>query len=299
MTKLQTAKVNMFIAMVLFFDKYALTVASFLELVAEITGFRNTYDDLQLEIGKQSLKISGVVGTKDKHLDAAIKLLVKSARKARVWAVKTGNATLAAQFDVQLSTFSEMTQSVVLNSLTTINTALNANIVSLTPYRVIAADVTAIGAAIDTASASIGTPKEAITNRVLATSQIEMDIASCDAHLELVDDLLVSEYEDTDAEMVEAYHLAREMASLGTHATGLKTICTDVVNGELLEDVLVTIVEVARSGTTNISGVSLIERMKPGKYHVTIKKAGFVDQTVIVDFALGKIRSLAVAMVAV
>lgn len=299
MTKLQTAKVNMFIAMILFFDKYSSSFTTFLQLVNEITDFTGTYNDLQLEIGKQSLKISGVVGTKDKKLDAAIKLLVKSARKARVWAVKTGNETLATQFDVHISSFSEMTQSVAINSLTTINAALNTNILSLTPYRVLAVDVTAITTAIDAATTSIGTPKEAITTRVLATGQIEEDIASCDATLELIDDLLVPEYEDTDTEMVEAYHLAREMSSLGTHATGLKATCSDAETGELLEGVLVTIVEVARSGITNISGAMLIERMKPGKYHVTCKKVGFEDQAMILEFALGKIRALAVAMVAI
>ena len=39
MTKGQTAKVNMFIAMMLFFTKYEATLASFLQLVTEITGF--------------------------------------------------------------------------------------------------------------------------------------------------------------------------------------------------------------------------------------------------------------------
>jgi len=297
MTKLQTAKVNMFIAMMLFFDKYAATFTTFLQLLSEITDFKGSYADLQLEIGKQSLKIDGVVETKDIHMDAAIRLLVKSARKARVWAVKTGNATLVVQFDVYFSTFSEMTQAVAINALTTINAALDTNILSLTPYRVLAVDVAAITTAIAAATASIGSPKEAITARVLATEKIVEDIDKCDACLELIDDLLVPEYEDLEEEMVEAYHLSREMTSLGTHATGLNATCTHAETHELLEDVLVTIVEVARSGKTNISGVTLIARMKPGKYHVTCKKLGFVDQTMIVEFALGKIRVLKVAMV--
>ncbi len=297
MTKLQSAKLNMFIAMLLFFEKYVGVLSDFEQLVNEIADFEDKYADLQLEIGKQALKISGVVVTKDANLEAVVELLVKAARKARVWAVKVENETLAKQFDVQIFTFTEMTQSVVINSLKTINAALNTNILNLTAYRVFAADVAAITIGIATAVASIGTPKQAITTRVLATKQIVLDIASCDGFLELIDDLLVSEYEKTEVEMVEAYHLARALTSLGTHATGLKTTCRDAETGELLEGVLVTIAEVKKSGYTDIFGVSLIERMRPGKYHVTCKKVGFLDERVVVAFSLGKIMELGIAMV--
>ena len=299
MTKVQTAKLNMFIAMGLFFVKYEAMFTTFLQLVNEITGFTDTYNDLQLEIAKQKLKISGVVTDKDTLLDDAIALLVKSARKARAWAVNTGNSTLAAQFDVQVSTFEHMTQSVVLNALTTINAALNTNMTALLPYRVTAANVTAITAAIASATTSIGTPKQAITTRAIATSQIELDIATCDGYLELVDDLLVPEYEESEPDMVAAYHLSRAMASLGTNATGLKATNADALTGALLQDVLVTIVEVSRSALSNIDGVALIERMKPGKYHVTCTKVGYVDFATIIEFKLGKIQALAVKMVAV
>ena len=299
MTKGQTAKVNMYIAVMLFFAKYETTFASFAQLVDEITDFTGIYNDLQLEIARQKLKISGVVTTKDTLLETAVKMLVKSARKARVWAVKSGNATLAAQFDVQISTFSDMTQSVVLNSLTTINAAINTNIASLTTYRVVAADVTAITAAIAAASGSIGTPKQAITTRAVATDQIVVDIIACDGALELIDDLLIPEYEDSNAVMVHEYHLSRAISSLGSHATGLKPTVTDSVTEALLEDVLVTIVEISRSAVTDINGVALITRMKPGTYHVTCTKVGYVEYNTIIEFELGKVTSLAVAMVSI
>jgi len=148
------------------------------QLVTEVTGFTGTYADLQEEISQQKLKISGVKTSKNVFLETAIKLHVQSARKARVWAVKTGNATLAAQFDVQISTFTEMTQSVVLNSLPNINAAINTNIASLTGYRVTAANVTAITSAIAAATGSIGTPKQAITTRAVATDQIALAIGT-------------------------------------------------------------------------------------------------------------------------
>ena len=296
MTKRQTAKLNMLIAMILFFEKYSITFATFVQLVTEITGFTGSYDQLQLEIAQQALKISGVTTTKETNLEKAIKLTVKSARKARAWAKNTGNAKLEALFDVQISSFAEMTQSVVINSLTTIKTTLNSNISSLTAYKVVATDVTAISTAINLASSDIGTPKQAITTRAVATSQIEVFIDECDAYLGIIDDLLVPEYEDTDAAMVEAYHLSRNISSLGNKATGLKVTVTNATTGGKLQDVTVTIIEVARSGVSDITGISLIERIKPGTYHITCTKVSFVTVTAIIEFELGKISSLAVAM---
>ena len=176
-------------------------------MVTEITGFTTSYDDLQIEIGKQGLKISVVVVTKDTTLETAIKLTVKAARKARAWAKNTGNATLEALFDVQVSTFGEMTQSVVFNLLTTIRTVLNTNIGSLTAYKVVDADFTAITTAIGLPSIDIGTSKQAINTRAVATGQIDVLIDECDAYMEIIEDLLVPEYEDTHAEMVAEYHL--------------------------------------------------------------------------------------------
>ena len=98
MTKGQTAKVNMYIAVMLFFAKYETTFASFAQLVDEITDFTGIYNDLQLEIARQKLKISGVVTTKDTLLETAVKMLVKSARKARVWGFSKSSTCFFAPF---------------------------------------------------------------------------------------------------------------------------------------------------------------------------------------------------------
>jgi len=68
--------------MILFFDKYEAVFTTFIQLVTEITGFTSSYGSLQTEIADQALKISGVKTTKDTNLETAIKLTVKSARKA-------------------------------------------------------------------------------------------------------------------------------------------------------------------------------------------------------------------------
>jgi hypothetical protein len=299
MDKTQKSKVNMFIAMVLFFGKYTAAFTGFVQLITEITGFTNGYASLQGEIADQGVTVSGITTNKDDLLDAAIKLLVQSARKARAWAVNVGNATLAAQFDVQISTFDHMSQGEVLNALTTINTAISANIASLVNYNVVAANVTAITTAIAAAQVTIGTPKQAITTKAVATKQIVIDIDNCDGFLAQIDDLLVPEYEDTNPTMVAEYRLSRELQPIGVHPTGLLANCKDSVTKALLEGVSAVIVEPDKTGVSDIDGNVEIERMKPGKYHVVFSLAGYIDYTVIIDFLQGKIQTVGVLMVAV
>ena len=296
MDKIQTSKVNMYTAMGLFFIKFGTVFIGYLQLLTEISGFTTANNSLQGDIEKQGLDVGGVVIAKNKLLLAAIKRTVKAARKARVWAVNTGNETLMVEFDVYISTFEHLTQITALNKLISINASLNTNILSLTNYKVIAADVTAITTAITAAQASIGTPKQAHVTKTVATAQIVTDIDTCDGFLDLIDDLLISEYEDTHTEMVKEYLLSRELQPIGAHPTGLLATSKDAETNALLQDVEVTIVEVKKSGRSNISGVVEIEHMKPGKYHVTFVKPGYVTNTVIVDFLQGKMQSIGVLM---
>ena len=296
MDKFQTSKVNMYTAMGLFFIKFGTVFIGYLQLLTEISGFTTANNSLQGDIEKQGLDVGGVVIAKNKLLLAAIKRTVKAARKARVWAVNTGNETLIVEFDVYISTFEHLTQITALNKLISINTSLNTNILSLTNYKVIAADVTAITTAITAAQASIGTPKQAHVTKTVATAQIVTDIDTCDGFLDLIDDLLISEYEDSHTGMVKEYLLSRELQPIGAHPTGLLATSKDAETNALLQDVEVTIVEVKKSGRSNISGVVEIEHMKPGKYHVTFVKPGYVTNTVIVDFLQGKMQSIGVLM---
>ncbi len=297
MNKLQKTKMNMFIAVSLFFVKNALTFATYIELVNQISGFSTSLNDLNVDISKQSEYIGGVTTTKNKLLEKAIKLTVKSSRKARAWAKITGNSTLEGIFDVQISTFLEMSQSVVLNALKVIRDNLNDNIANLTSYKVVALDITAITGAIAAATPAIGTPNQARGERVIASQEIVSGIIKCEDFLLLIDDMLIPEYEDTNESMVNEYRLAREMQPIGTHHTGVHATCRNSVTKDLLEGVLLTIVELMKTAVSDIDGIAEIEQMKPGKYHLLFTKEGYLDYSIIVEFGLGKMQIIEAMMI--
>ena len=137
-----------------------------------------------------------------------------------------------------ISTYNGLSQSVVLNALLVIKEALQNNIASLTTFKVVALDVTAISEAIIVATPAIGTPGQAREVRAVATQEIETGIRDCDDFLLLIDDMLISEYEYTNNEMVIEYRLSRELQPIGTHHTGVHATCKDSITMDLLEGVL-------------------------------------------------------------
>ena len=297
MNKTQKSSVNMFIAMGLFFAKFATTFTGFVQLLEEISGFTSAVATLDLEIEEQGVNNIGLTAGKNVLLLKAIKLVVKSARKARVWAVNSKNETLMAKFDVNVSELIHLSQSQVLNMLTEIASDLSENIASLTAVKVVVADVKAITDAIAAAQLSIGTPLQAIITKAVATQQIVLDIEKCNEFLYLIDDLIIPEYEDTNSEMVVEYRLSRLIHIIGVHHTGLLATCLEAINKKPLQDVLVTIVELKKFKLSDIDGISEIEKIKPGKYHVLFTLEGYEDYSVIVDFTKGKIQEIGAMMI--
>ena len=196
-----------------------------------------------------------------------------------------------------ISTYNGLSQSVVLNALLVIKEALQNNIASLTTFKVVALDVTAISEAIIVATPAIGTPGQAREVRAVATQEIETGIRDCDDFLLLIDDMLISEYEDTNNELVIEYRLSRELQPIGTHHTGVHATCKDSITMDLLEGVLLTIVELLKAAVSDINGLAEIEQMKSGKYHLFFTKKGYLDYSVIVEFGLGKIQTIEVMMI--
>ncbi len=297
MNKTQKSSVSMYVTMGIFFLKFATSFTGFLQLIEEITGFSTAVNKLDEDIASQGLNISGLTTSKNLLIIKAIKLVVKSARKARVWAVKSQNETLMARFDITVSEFSHLSQTEVLNVLTAITSDLSANIASLTAVKVVAADITAITNAIEAASLSIGTPTQAIITKIVATQQVASDIEKCNSFLYLIDDLIIPEYEDSKPEMVAEYRQSRLLQTIGAHHTGLNATCLDAITKEILEGVLVTIVELSKSKLSDIDGIAEIEKMKPGKYHVLFTFKAYEDYSVIVDFHMGKIQEIGALMI--
>jgi len=296
MNKQQKAKVNMFLAVILFFGKYIKVFTGYVRLIAEIDTLTAIVQDMDGDIGTQKTNTRGVTASKNNLVNAAVALVVKSSRKARVWADDIGKTDMEALFNIHVTDFLGLGDIVILDKLVIIKKAINDNLTSLVTFKVAAIDMTNIDAAIAAARAAIGTPSQASSTKVTSTVNIEEKIGNAMVSLSKVDDLLIPEYEGGENdEVVVEYRVNRQINPAGAHHTGILPTVRNV-NNVVMEGVTCTISKLNRSAVSNIDGVAEIIKFKSGKYEIVFSMAGHADYTIIQDVPLGKIVEFDVVM---
>lgn len=296
MNSKQTNKKNMYNKLLVFFaaNANASIWAAFTRLVDEIARFVNINKDLDKAAQKQGTVTKGITDGKNKLRLKMAKLLVKNARKARVWAHDAANSDLEAVFNVQVDDFTRGAEDDSVTDARLVHKALSDNAGSLGGVNITATDINDIKKSIDDFEASLGTPGAAEGEKKSGTETLVDLFEEADTSLDLIDDLLIHEYEDTHAEMVEAYRSDRKVDDIGVHHTGLHSDILFKSNGQPAEGITMRIVELNRQGISNINGVAEVRRCKPGTYHVEFSGAGITTITMIVKIERGHIVKLRV-----
>ncbi len=294
MEKNQVSKNNMYSKMLVFFTNPNFTGiwASFQVLVDDINLFTKRKGKLDDYIKQQGLSISGVTEDKDVDVLSAELLTIKLAKKAKVWAKKAGDKTLQALFTITKSNLGEMAASVSIAKMNEILGALNDNATALLVYNITTTDTGNLTTFITTATTALGTPGAAKSNTEAGTSGVASQIL-------LIDDVLIAEYSDSNADMVKEYKNDRKIDNVGHFATVLAAEITSALTKLALEGIKMTIIELGKMGESNIDGLAEIRKFKAGKYHVKFEGDGFVTQIIIVETKRGKVVKMVVVMVGV
>ena len=301
MEKNQVSKNNMYSKMLVFFTnpKFMAIWASFQVLVDDINLFTKRKGKLDDYIKQQGLSISGVTEDKDADVLSAELLTVKLAKKAKVWAKKAGDKTLQALFTITKSNLGEMAASVSIAKMNEILGALNDNATALLVYNITTTDTGNLTAFITTATTALGTPGAAKANTGVGTEGVASQILLIDDVLKDIDDVLIAEYSDSNADMVKEYKNDRKIDNVGHFATVLAAEITSALTKLALEGIKMTIIELGKMGESNIDGLAEIKKFKAGKYHVKFEGDGFVTQIIIVETKRGKVVKMVVVMVGV
>jgi len=295
MNNKQTAKKNMYNKLLVFFKKIenAAIWAAFQRLVDEIADFITNDGELEKFMQQQQQETKGVTTDKETLFLAAVNLVVKYARKARVWAEDINNATLEAVFDIRKDDFTKIAEDLASEKLKNVRKALNDNLASLGGVNVVQANIDVIDAAISAYEAAEGTPGAAESEKEAGTEGIEVIMDNMDKNLEVVDDLMVSEYEESNPAMVEEYLNNRKIETVGVHHQGFSADITYEDNTPA-QGVGMRIVELNKSGISDILGHVENIRGKIGTYHIEFSGAGIETQTLIASIKRGIILNLVV-----
>ncbi len=296
MDKSNKGKMNMFILVALYFTKYSTLFTGYAQLILEITGFKGVIDDLGLDVGIQAKDTKGVTAEKNDLVLAAVKLTVDTSRKARVWAENEGEVKLEHTFNIHVTDFHHIDAKIVLEDLTIVSKAIGDNMAHFVGYKIVAADVTTIDAAIAAAMEDIGKPKQAIKERATSTGNIALTVDKGMVYLHKIDDLLISEYKDTNPKEVAEYKLNRQEEPIGVHHTGIRAIVT-TGDGELVNEALVSIPLLKRSVHTNYDGGGELVKFKADTYLIEITKDGFEKYTCLQKTERAKMTVFTVKLV--
>jgi hypothetical protein len=229
----------------------------------------------------------------------AVKFGLRGAVKAR----NAGNHQLAEQLGHYINYILGVSKGLSIQRAGDIADALLANLAICN--NVTAADVATINAAIAAFKAIETEPVCLIEEKkAKGTDLLPGLFKEADEIIENMYNLVYSYYFESDPAMVDEFYLAMQIINTGIHHTGLMALCVNAnpLPGEVtnaLENVLVKIVELDRIVYSDIMGMAGFAKVKPGIYHVTFSKLGFISQTLIIKFIRGRMKEIEVEMVKV
>ncbi len=297
MNKKQIAKKNMYDKVLLFFAHNEALWALFLPLVEAIGLFRDQNKDLVKLMEQQGQATEGVTSDKDAKRARAIDLTVKAARKARAWAHKTGNLILEELFNVRTDDFLHVSAADALTKLREVHGGLNDNKTALAPYLITDSDITAIAEAIDAFAEAKAAPGDTESIKKAGTEGIEDMMHDMDEELEVIDDLLINQYEADEPNLVDQYRNDRMIDAVGVHHTRIEAHAEYTDGTGNAEGVQLYVVEPKKTAVTDIDGNLVTPNMKPGTYHVEISGPNIEPQSMIVKVKRGETVKLILKVV--
>ena len=297
MNNRQIAKKNMYDKVLLFLATNENVWSLFLPLVAAINAFKELSQDLSRLMEQQAQATEGVTSDKDAKRARAIDLTVKAARKARAWAHNTGNLVLEELFNIRTDDFIHTPAADALTKLHEVHGGLNDNKTDLAAYLITDADLTDIGKAIDDFAEAKAAPAETESSKKAGTEGIEDVIHDIDTELEVIDDLLISQYEADEPVLVEQYRNDRKIDTVGVHHTRIEAHAEYTDGTGNAEGVQLYVVEPKKTAVSDIDGNLTTPNMKPGTYHVEISGSNIEPQNMIVKVKRGETVKLILKVV--
>jgi len=302
MNNFQSSKKNSYNKCKQFFaiPENAAVWSGFPRIVDAVTQFGTRNTELDDIIHAQQKVITGVTTDKDLKFVALVKVMVKFARKARVWAEDNNNHTLEEIFDIRKSDFIGIAEDLASEQLEGIRNQLNTLVNDpggniLAGVNVDAGSIAAIDAANTAYENDEGKPGEAKGERKSATKGIKIIMDNIDKTLVLIDDLLISEYEETHPKMIDDYRNARMIDIIGMNHQGISADIT-YEDGTEAEGITLKIVDLNKTGISDIDGHVETLRGRIGKYHLEISGPGIVTQTMKASIKRGEINNLEITV---
>ncbi|MBL0125892.1 MAG: hypothetical protein IPP83_00230 [Flavobacteriales bacterium] len=216
MNKLNEDKMSMFYALLQVLAKH---VAVWTGLVP----FKNAHDEFKGNVASiedatqtQETSLKGVALDKRFKKEKMVKATVDIAHGLFAYAVDEGDLVLQAKVDYSRSDLMQTRDAIIAQTCQNIHDMANPIIAALGAYGLVTADLTAQQSTIDAYTATVGSPRAALTVRKGATAEIEALVKDSMKILNNRMDKLMPEFEGSNPDFFQEYFDARMIVNSGT-----------------------------------------------------------------------------------
>lgn len=257
---------------------------------------------IMIEIGllnrKQETDISGLRTQKDQRKSDTIELSLDMSKRVIAYTKLHPNESLYQEVSYAKGDLLKLSDESFVSACWVIYTAAERNMNVLAPFGVNAESLQELHRAIEAFSQMIHVPKEAYTEKTLATRKMGELFDAMDSTIEKFD-ALVELLKRSNPDFYAAYQSARKVVQ--RHGSYMaKGQITDAATGEAVIGAMINFVLNGETMFVKLSadgGGFLVKTMDEGVYSVTVSKMGYATQTIPFTVDETKLAVLEVALV--
>ena len=243
--------------------------------VSAFTAFEDVIQGIQDQRVIQEMDTKGVTLDKGSAEEELIEVALKVATAVHAYATEINDNTLREKINYAPSDFTKARDTILIDICQLIHDEANGVVGNLSDYGVTAAELTSLLGKIADYEAIVAGPRNAITDRSTATSELEKLFLSGDDVLTNKLDKLLNQFTQSDPEFSTQYTSSRKIVDMGGAATGLKGKITDSSTGDRIVKAVVELPELETDRKSNASGMYHFKKVRPGIYSISASAKGY------------------------
>lgn len=296
MNKLMLAKSNSYGALAVFFLKHATVWEDFPALNEEVATFFSLKAKFDEVSQRQADDTTGFTDAKQARQASVEEQCLNLARKGLFWAIKVQHHEAIAVFDIGPGDFKVSHASQLLLARN-VAAMLRQHQDALLPYRVLAADLSALDVAIEAAEGHAAIPTLEKKDRQVAGASLEAQSKLIDTAVEQIGRLVLSEYGRSHKDMVGQLLQVQKVVKPPVRHTTLRGKVRDAVTNEVLGGVYCDLLEVAGEEVySDVLGFYEIKEFKAGLLTLELSKDGYETSRQVIQIKLGQTKELDVEL---
>lgn len=216
MNKQNEDKMSMFYALLQVLSKHVAVWTAQVPFKNAHDEFKGNVKSIEDATQTQETSLLGVALDKRFKKEKMVKQTVDIAQGLYAYAVDQGDLVLQAKVDYSKSDLMQTRDAVIAQTCQNIHDLANPIIVALAAYGLLPADLTAHQSTIDAYTATVGSPRAALTVRKGATAEINALVKDSMKILNNRMDKMMPEYEASNADFFQEYFDARMIVDSGS-----------------------------------------------------------------------------------